>query len=55
MTVKDLIDKLKNFDPNLKIGGWDYFGDILDINDVWKPDTKNFVVLDIDADLTHSS
>ena len=47
MTVKDLIDKLKNFDPDLKVGKADYFGDILDINDIYK-NHNGFVVLDIE-------
>jgi len=50
MTVKDLIDKLKNFDPDLKVGKSDYFGDILDVTAIYKND-KGFIEFDMEDDL----
>ncbi len=52
MTVKDLIDKLKNFDPDLKVGKTNSFGDFLELGHVWESaGAEKFIVLDIDADI----
>ncbi len=43
MTIKELIEKLKEFDPELEVGGIGHFGECLEIRDVYIQDRENFV------------
>jgi hypothetical protein len=51
MTVKELIEKLKEFDGNLKVGGSGHYGEILKIDDVYlnKYRSQKFVEITIQS------
>jgi len=61
MTVKEVIKKLKTFDPDLKVGKTNSFGDFLELDDIWMRTVdvtkyslsraEKFIELDIDADI----
>ena len=52
MTVKEAIEKLKTFDPDLKVGRINSFGDFLELDYIWESaGAEKFVELDIEADI----